>query len=119
MDCRILIADDNTDAGDTLGAFLEALGFEVQVVRDGQAAVECVAERMPQIVILDLGMPRLDGWRACERIRALPGGGGARIVALSGWGASDARAKSKEAGFDEHRTKPASTTELFALIRRR
>lgn len=112
----VLIADDNADAGDTLGCFLETLGLRVLVVRDGLAAVEAAKREMPDVAILDLGMPNLDGWSACRELRAMPGGETARIIALSGWGAPDARAKSAEAGFDAHWTKPADATALLRAL---
>lgn len=115
---RVLIADDNADAGDTLGQFMVALGMSAVVVRDGQAAVDAAAALMPDLAILDLGMPKLDGWQTCERIRSLPGGESARVIALSGWGAADAREKSARAGFDAHWTKPAEAAELVALVLR-
>jgi CheY-like chemotaxis protein len=112
----VLIADDNADAGETLGFFLQSLGLRVTVVRDGAAAVEAASHEMPDVAILDLGMPKMDGWAACREIRALPGGSQARIIALSGWGAEDARAKSAQAGFDAHWTKPAEATELLKVL---
>lgn len=112
----VLIADDNVDAGDTLGCFLETLGLRVHVVRDGEAAVQAVMREMPDIVILDLGMPKVDGWSACREIRSLPGGAAVRLIALSGWGSPDARAKSAEAGFDAHWTKPADATSLLRML---
>ncbi len=112
----VLIADDNVDAGDTLGCFLETLGVRVKVVRDGEAAVEVASAEMPDVVILDLGMPKLDGWSACRQIRELPGGANARVIALSGWGAADVRNKSAQAGFDAHWTKPADATSLLRVL---
>ena len=113
---RVLIADDNADSGDTLGCFLETLGMHVLVVREGEAAVREATRAMPEIVILDLGMPKLDGWAACRAIRALPGGAEARLIALSGWGSPEARAKSAHAGFDAHWTKPADATALLRML---
>ena len=112
----VLVADDNADAGDTLGCFLETLGLRVLVVRDGEAAVQAAAREMPDVAILDLGMPKVDGWAACREIRALPGGAEARLIALSGWGSPDARAKSAQAGFDAHWTKPAEATSLLRVL---
>lgn len=113
---RVLIADDNVDAGDTLGSFLELLGLEVVVVRDGLAAVSEAARSMPDVVILDLSMPGINGWAACEQIRKLPGGAKARVLALSAWGSDEARARSSQAGFDGHWTKPTDPAVLLSLI---
>ena len=115
-DRLVLIADDNIDAGDSLGSLLESLGVRVLVVRDGEAAVQAASRELPEIAILDLGMPKMDGWEACRQIRALPGGSQARLIALSGWGTPEARAKSVEAGFDTHWTKPAEATSLIRLV---
>jgi CheY-like chemotaxis protein len=112
----VLIADDNADAGETLGLFLQRLGLRTIVVTDGEAAVEAASREMPDLAILDLGMPKKDGWTACSEIRALPAGAEARIIALSGWGAPDARGKSAEAGFDAHWTKPAEASELLRVL---
>ena len=113
---RVLIADDNADAGDTLGQFIEALGLSAVVVRDGQAAVDAAAACMPDIAILDLGMPGLDGWQACERIRQLPGGSSARVIALTGWGQAHDQERARAAGFDHHCTKPVDLGQLLALV---
>ena len=115
-DRLVLVADDNIDAGDTLALLLESLGVRVVVVRDGMAAVEAASRELPTIAILDLGMPKIDGWEACRQIRALPGGSKARLIALSGWGTPEARAKSVTAGFDTHWTKPAEVTSLIRLL---
>lgn len=112
----VLIADDNADAGDTLGAFLETLGLRVVVVRDGEAAVEAALRELPDVAILDLGMPKVDGWSACRQIRELPGGAEVRLIALSGWGSPEARSKSEHAGFDAHWTKPAEATALMRML---
>jgi CheY-like chemotaxis protein len=114
---RVLLADDNPDGADTMAAFLELLGFEVTVARDGPTAVAEAARALPDVAILDLGMPGFDGWEACRRIRSLPGGGATKIIALSGWGSPEARAKSREAGFDAHWTKPAEAASLLAVLR--
>lgn len=112
----VLVADDNADSGDSLGCLMEILGLRVLVVRDGEAAVEVASREMPKIAILDLGMPKVDGWAACRRIRALPHGANVRLIALSGWGSAEAREKSAQAGFDAHWTKPAEASSLMRLL---
>ena len=116
VDRLVLVADDNVDAGDSLGSLLETLGRRVLVVRDGAAAVQAASGELPELAILDLGMPTMDGWEACRRIRALPGGLQVRLIALSGWGTPEARAKSDAAGFDAHWTKPVEAASLLGLV---
>jgi signal transduction histidine kinase len=113
---RILIADDNQDACATLASLLELMGHTVRQAHDGQAAVEAAAEFDPQVVLLDIGMPRLNGYEACEQIRAQAGGAGRTIVACTGWGQADDRRRSTEAGFDQHLVKPVDPAVLFDLL---
>jgi CheY-like chemotaxis protein len=114
---KVLLADDNVDAADTLGAFLEMLGFQVRVVHSGTAALREAAAELPDVAILDLGMPGLDGWEVCRGIRNLPQGAKVRVVALSGWGSEEVRLKSQQAGFDAHWTKPAEAGTLIMMLR--
>jgi CheY-like chemotaxis protein len=111
---RVLVADDNRDAADTLAALLSALGNEVTVAYDGVEAVEAARAFRPQVIMLDIGMPRLDGYRAAREIRKHPDAQGIKLVALTGWGQDDDRRRAREAGFDAHLVKPA---ELDALCR--
>ena len=113
---RILVADDNEDAAATLTAFLELSGFVVRQVHDGAAAVSAAAEFDPQIVLLDIGMPRLNGYEACRKIREQPGGASRTMVACTGWGQADDRRRSDEAGFDRHLVKPVEPAMLVELI---
>ena len=78
--------------------------------------MEAAAKEMPDVAILDLGMPKMDGWTACQKLCKLPGGSKARIIALSGWEAPDAREKSARSGFDAHWTKPAEATQLLRIV---
>jgi CheY-like chemotaxis protein len=112
----VLLADDNEDGADSLAAFIELLGFRVRVARNGIAAVEAAVRELPEVAILDLGMPGLDGWEVCRRIRLLPGGRLVRLVALTGWGSDEARRKSADAGFDAHWTKPADPASLLSVL---
>lgn len=114
---KVLIADDNVDAGEMLGAYLEVMGLEVCVVHDGAAAVQRAREIEPDLIILDLGMPLVDGWEACRQIRSLPGGDEVRIVALSGWGSDEARARSAQAGFNLHWTKPTAVETILKVLK--
>lgn len=112
----VLVADDNDDVVQALTMLLEISGFDVIKAYDGLEAVAAAEREQPDIVLLDIGMPGLDGHAACRRIRALPQGGRLRIIALSGWGQdSDAR-RSTESGFDGHLVKPVESAELLRAL---
>jgi len=113
---RILVADDNKDAADTLAMLLQIMGHRVHQVGDGEAAVHAVADFNPQVVLLDIGMPKLNGYEACRRIRTQPGGEAMTLVAVTGWGQADDRRRSQEAGFDQHLVKPVDPAVLIDLI---
>ncbi|NPC57757.1 response regulator [Caenimonas soli] len=113
---RVLVADDNKDAADTLSMLLQALGHSVRQVADGEAAVRAALDFNPQVVLLDIGMPKLNGYEACRQIRTQPGGEAMRLVAVTGWGQADDRRKSQEAGFDQHLVKPVDPAILVDLI---
>ena len=114
---RILIADDNPDSASTLSIMLEVLGNEVRVTHDGEAAVAAAEEFEPDMILLDIGMPKLNGYGACQRIRQAPWGSRPLIVALTGWGQDADKHRSKEAGFDRHLVKPVEPAMLEKLIR--
>ena len=116
QELRILIADDNQDACATLASLLELMGYRVQQAHDGQAAVDATADFDPQVVLLDIGMPRLNGYEACRQIRDQAGGAARTIVACTGWGQADDRLRSDEAGFDQHLVKPVDPEVLFELL---
>ena len=114
---RILVVDDNVDAAETLAMLLRLSGHHVRVAHDGPAALEAARSLPPEVVLLDIGMPGMDGYEVARRLRQLPGLAGAVLVALTGWGQEQDRRRSKEAGFDHHLTKPAdplALRELFA-----
>src|SRR5690606_5230703 len=113
---RVLVADDNPDAAASLAALLELLGSDVRVARDGREAVEIAAWFRPELALLDIGMPGLDGCGACRRIRALPGGARMTLVALTGWGQEQDRRRSLAAGFDQHLVKPVEPAVLERLL---
>jgi CheY-like chemotaxis protein len=113
---RILIADDNIDAASTLGAMLELMGHEVMTAGDGADAVDKAAAFKPEIVFLDVGMPRMNGYDACEAIRKIPGGNRMTIIALTGWGQESHKQRSREAGFDRHLVKPVALDDLQAIF---
>ena len=113
---RILVADDNQDAADTLSVLLEMMGHAVRHVNDGEAAVKAAQEFDPHLVLLDIGMPKLNGYEACKRIRVLPGGTARTLVAVTGWGQPEDRRSSNEAGFDHHLVKPLDLQALSGLV---
>ena len=112
----ILIVDDNRDAAMSLASLMEITGNETHTAHDGQEAVEAAARLRPDVILLDIGLPKLNGFEACRQIRAAPWGKSIVIVALTGWGQADDRRKSLEAGFDGHLVKPADYDELTRLL---
>ena len=113
---RILVVDDNRDGADSLAQLLALLGHETRSAYDGEQGV-LEAERLrPDVILLDLGMPKLDGHAACRRIRERPWGAAVVIVALTGWGQAEDRRRTREAGFDGHLAKPVDCSVLTRLI---
>lgn len=113
---RILIVDDNVDAAEMLSALLEMSGYAAHVAHDGYRALELADELQPDIVFLDLGLPGMDGYDVAREFRARPHLKEVRLVALTGWGSEEDRARSKAAGFDHHLTKPTTFDEIRAVL---
>ena len=113
---RILVVDDNRDAAESLGMLLKFLGADVRVVGDGRSALEIISSYRPSVVLLDIGMPGMDGYEVARRIRAQPDLGEVMLIALTGWGQEDDRRRSQSAGFDHHLIKPADIGALRALL---
>ena len=113
---RILVVDDNKDAATSLALLLRLGGHSVQVAHDGPEALEAVRSAAPEVVLLDIGMPGMDGYEVARRLRQTPGLEGVLLVALTGWGQEHDRRRSKEAGFDHHLTKPADPQALRDLF---
>ena len=113
---RILVVDDNWDAADSLGMLLRMMGHEVHTAHDGPEAVGAAAVFRPDVVLLDIGLPKLNGYEVARRIRKLEGGAGLMLIALTGWGQEEDRRRSKEAGFDHHLTKPVELADLQGLL---
>jgi signal transduction histidine kinase/CheY-like chemotaxis protein len=113
---RILVADDNRDAADSLAMILRLGGHEVHVVRDGQEAFEAAAWFRPDVALLDIGMPRLNGYEAARRVRGQPWGEGVVLVAVTGWGQEEDKRRASENGFDHHLTKPVDPAALEKLL---
>lgn len=113
---RLMVVDDNADAGHTLGMLLEADGYEVQVQDDPRVALDEAAKGMPDVLILDIGMPYIDGHELARRIRTLQGGERPVLIAVTGYGAQKERDLSKQAGFDHHLVKPVDPGELVEAL---
>ncbi len=112
---KVLVVDDNRDAADSLQALFEMENCSVATAYDGYEAVQAVEETMPDMIVMDLGMPSMDGYEAARRIRGKPGSQGVLMIALTGWGQSDARQRTIEAGFDHHLIKPVNFDEIKRL----
>lgn len=113
---RILVVDDNVDAGETLAEALSARGHEARSAPDGASGVALARGFAPEVVVLDLGMPGLDGYETARRLRELPGGADLTLVALTGWGQPDDRRRTQQAGFDAHLVKPIAPAALEGLF---
>ena len=113
---RILVVDDNVDSANTLGMMLKIIGHETHVASDGLEALEIAAARRLDVVLLDIGMPKLDGYETCRRMRREPWGKGLILIAQTGWGQDEDRRRTREAGFDYHLVKPIHQGELMKLL---
>ena len=116
MTHRVLIADDNRDSAESMGMLLRLMGNEVRTVHDGQEAVDEAETFHPDVILMDIGMPLLNGYGAARMIRQQPWSAGTMIVALTGWGQDEDKRRASEAGFDRHYTKPLDPAELRKLI---
>ena len=118
--CRVLVVDDNVDAARTMAMLLELEGYQVECAFDGQQALDCVRDRPPDALLLDIGLPRLDGLEVARRLRAQSGDAARKrlLVAVSGYGRDQDRAQALQAGFDLHFTKPADPEQLLQVLAR-
>jgi PAS domain S-box-containing protein len=114
---RLLVVDDNRDAADTLAALLSVMGHEVVVAHDGYQALRMLAGLQPHAVFLDIGMPGLSGYDVAETVRRETRHDGITLIALTGWGGAHDRARTAQAGFDAHLTKPATVTAIESTLR--
>jgi signal transduction histidine kinase/CheY-like chemotaxis protein len=112
---KVLVVDDNRDACESLQALFEMENCQVATAYDGQEAVLAAERAMPDMIVMDLGMPRMDGYEAARRIRCQPGSKEVLMIAVTGWGQSDARQRTMEAGFDHHLIKPVDFDEIKQL----
>jgi PAS domain S-box-containing protein len=113
---RVLVVDDNRDAAVSLAMMLELMGSEVRTAHDGLDGVDVAAAFHPDVILLDIGMPKLNGYDTCRRIRGQPWARGVVIVALTGWGQEEDKRRSQEAGFDSHLVKPIEPAALEKLL---
>jgi CheY-like chemotaxis protein len=113
---RILVVDDNRDSATSMAMMLKLLGNEVRMAHDGLEAVEAADHFRPEVILMDVGMPKLNGYEATRRIRAQPWANGVAIIALTGWGQEDDKEKSREAGCDGHLVKPVNLPDLQKLL---
>jgi CheY-like chemotaxis protein len=112
---RVLVIDDNEDAAEALAMLVSALGGEARLANDGETGVTQVLAFRPDVVLLDIGMPGIDGYETCRRIRRAVGAN-VVIVALTGWGQEQDRREARNAGFDAHLIKPADPATLERLL---
>jgi PAS domain S-box-containing protein len=113
---RILVVDDNHDSADSLGLLMKLLGNEVRIVHDGLEAVDAAKEFEPHVVLLDIGLPTLNGYETAQEIRRQPWGKQAVLIAVTGWGEPTHRQRSRKAGFDHHLVKPVDPDVLTNLL---
>jgi CheY-like chemotaxis protein len=113
---RILVVDDNRDAAESLAMQLQLAGHEVQTAHDGAEALSVGGAFQPDIVLLDLGMPRMDGYETARQMRLLPWGKRTTLIALTGWGQGQDLQRTADAGFDMHLVKPVAESELFQAL---
>jgi len=116
---RIMVVDDNHDAADSLGTLLMALGSQVQVAHGGQEAIEEAERFRPEVILLDIGMPGLDGYEVARQLRTRPAFQNTLLIALTGWGQEEDRRRSRAAGFDHHMVKPPNLEMLRDYLERR
>jgi CheY-like chemotaxis protein len=114
----VLVVDDNEDAAQGIAAWLESYGHVVRVAFDGPSALRVAAEQRPQLALVDIGLPVMDGYELAERLRAIPELRDLTLVAVTGYGQTADRARSAAAGFAEHLVKPVALARIAALVER-
>jgi CheY-like chemotaxis protein len=113
---KILVVDDSRDAADTCAILLELSGHHVQTAYTGQRALELAETFRPHVLLLDIGIPDLDGYQLAKKVRATPWGKGTILIAVTGWGQEEDRRRAFEAGFNHHLTKPIAAETVESLI---
>jgi signal transduction histidine kinase len=116
LNCRVLVVDDNWDAAETVAVLLELAGHEVKAVTDGQQALACAQVYAPEVVVLDIGLPIIDGYQVARQLRTIAQTRESLLIALTGYGQDIDRERAEDAGFDRHLVKPADPKELVRLI---
>jgi signal transduction histidine kinase len=116
MRYRVLVVDDNPDGADTLAMLLQVMGHDVDTAYDGEHAIETAERMRPDVILLDIGMPKLDGYETCRRIRERPWAKAVFVVALTGWGQEEDRRRTEAVGFDRHMIKPVDPAALTSLL---
>ncbi|HWI81866.1 PAS domain S-box protein [Ramlibacter sp.] len=117
-DFKVLVVDDNRDSADSAAAIIRLLGYGAVCAYDGSNALRAAQQQQPDLVLLDLAMPQLDGYATLQRLRALPGFGQTPVIAMTGYGSAQDRQRTTEAGFDGHLTKPVELNALVELVNR-
>ena len=113
---RVLLVDDSVDAAEAMSMLLETLGHEVRVMHDGPSALAMVDDFAPDVVILDIGLPGIDGFEVAREMRTRTVTKSALLIALTGYGADSDKQKARDAGFDHHLVKPVSFTAIETVI---
>ncbi len=113
---RILVVDDNKDSALSLAMVLEFMGYQTRTAFDGIEAVEAAEEMKPDVVLLDIGLPRMNGYDAARKIRELPGGDAIYLIAVTGWGQDEDRRRSADSGFNLHMVKPVDPVAIEKLL---
>ena len=113
---RIVVADDNEDSAESFAMLLSFSGHEVCIAHDGAAALDAVRDFRPDVAFLDIGMPGLTGYEVAQAVRAEPWGRDITLIAVTGWGQPDDRARARTAGFDRHLIKPIDPAEVDRLL---
>ena len=114
---RVLVVDDNHDSADTMAELVRLWGHDVRIAHDGPSALACAREYRPQVILLDVGLPGMDGYELARRLRA-DGLGGELLVSVTGYGQEEDRRAAEQAGFDHHLTKPVDPDTLQRLFGR-
>ncbi len=113
---RVLLVDDNVDSTEPLSLLLQAKGHDTRVAVEGEGAISVADDFQPNCVVLDLGLPGMDGYEVARRLRKRPYGSAMVLVALTGWAGKEVRTKAAEAGFDYHLVKPVNWEELERIV---
>jgi CheY-like chemotaxis protein len=113
---RVLLVDDSPDSSEPLSLLLQTRGHETRIATDGEGALVAADEFRPACVLLDLGLPRMDGYEVARQLRARPYGSELILIALTGWAGKEVRSRAADAGFDYHLVKPVNWEELEKIV---